>query len=47
LGVTEQSDAVAVIVSEENGNIAMAVGGVLMPNLSADELEKRLKEALV
>ncbi len=47
LGITEQSDAVAVIVSEENGNIAMAVGGVLMPNLSADELEKRLKEALV
>ena len=46
IGVTEQSDAVAIIVSEENGQIAMAVNGELESNLSAEGLEKRLKEEL-
>lgn len=46
LGVTEQTDAIAVIVSEENGGIAMAKAGVLFPNLSVEDLERKLKEEL-
>ena len=46
IGVTEQSDAVAVIVSEENGQMAYASNGELHPNLTSDELEKRLKADL-
>lgn len=46
IGVTEQSDAVAVIVSEENGQIAYASNAELYPNLSAEDLEKRLKADL-
>ncbi len=46
LGITEQTDALAVVVSEENGAIAMATGGILHPNLSADELEKKLRDEL-
>ena len=46
LGITEQSDAIAVVVSEENGNMAMAMSGQLYPNLSSDELERKLKEVL-
>lgn len=46
LGITEQSDAIAVVVSEENGNIAMTMNGQLFPNLTSDELERKLKEAL-
>ncbi len=46
LGVTEQTDAIALVVSEENGAIAMTKSGVLYPNLSTDDLEKKLKEEL-
>lgn len=46
LGITEQSDAIAVVVSEENGNMAMAMNGQLFPNLTSDEMERKLKEAL-
>lgn len=46
IGVTEQSDAVAVIVSEENGQISYASNSELYTNLSAEELEARLKADL-
>lgn len=46
IGVTEVSEAVAVIVSEETGNISFAKDGNINMNLSADELEKILKEEL-
>src|SRR5690606_41191954 len=46
LGVTEVSEAVAVIVSEETGNISFAKDGNINMNLSPEELEKILKEEL-
>jgi diadenylate cyclase len=46
IGITEESDAVAVIVSEENGSIALAVGGKIERSLSPEELRRRLSELL-
>jgi diadenylate cyclase len=46
LGITEQSDAIALVVSEENGQISIAAGGSFYANLSPDELEKKLKELM-
>ncbi|MDH7577735.1 MAG: diadenylate cyclase CdaA [Bacillota bacterium] len=47
LGVTEQSDAVAVAVSEETGLISLAQGGRLLRGLRGAELEKKLEELTV
>ena len=44
IGVTEESDAVAVVVSEQTGAIALAVDGRIDTNLTGDELELRLAE---
>ena len=46
IGITEESDAVAVIVSEENGSIALAVGGKIERDLSVEGLRRRLSELL-
>ena len=46
IGITEESDAVAVIVSEENGSIALAVGGKIERELSVEGLRRRLSELL-
>ena len=43
LGITEQTDAVAVIVSEETGSISLAMNGRLRQHLTADELRRRLQ----
>jgi len=42
LGITEQTDAVAIVVSEESGSISLAVGGHLVRRLDEDELRQRL-----
>jgi diadenylate cyclase len=42
IGVTEESDAVAVVVSEETGAISLAVSGTLEANISAAGLGERL-----
>lgn len=42
IGLAEHSDAAIVIVSEEKGEIALAVAGEIHRNLSVDDLEKRL-----
>ncbi|MGH9594208.1 MAG: diadenylate cyclase CdaA, partial [Bryobacteraceae bacterium] len=44
MGVTEESDAVAVAVSEETGAISLAVGGKLEPDLSTEGLAQRLAQ---
>ena len=44
VGVTEQSDAIAIIVSEETGNISYAISGKLTPNLKPNQLRTRLLE---
>ncbi|MGE0592962.1 MAG: diadenylate cyclase CdaA [Vicinamibacterales bacterium] len=46
LGLTEENDAVAVVVSEENGVISLALGGSLERGLSADVLRERLRALL-
>ncbi len=46
IGITEHSDAVAVIVSEETGAVSIAVEGVLNRYLDEAGLQKRLTELL-
>lgn len=43
LGISEKSDAVAIIVSEESGQIAIAENGKLLKNLSNQQLNVKLK----
>jgi diadenylate cyclase len=43
-GITEETDAVAVIVSEETGAISIVVEGSIHRNLSEDEFRKKLDE---
>jgi len=45
-GVTEESDAIAVVVSEETGIISLAVGGEIVRNLDAATLRQRLSDVL-
>lgn len=47
LGITEVSDAIAVIVSEETGNISIAKSGTLIRNLSYDSLKANLDRLLI
>lgn len=47
IGLSEQSDAVVVIVSEETGAISVAVEGMLKRHLSGSALEKILRSELV
>ena len=44
VGITEISDALAIIVSEETGHISVAMDGKLDVNLTDLELKERLKE---
>ena len=46
LGISEETDAVAIVVSEETGKISIAIGGVLNYNLSIDDVRMMLVEEL-
>jgi len=46
IGITEESDALAVIVSEETGGISLAVGGLIIEGLNAQTLRDKLEEEL-
>jgi len=46
IGVTEETDAIAVIVSEETGNISIASGGKIERDLTVEELRERISELL-
>jgi diadenylate cyclase len=46
IGITEETDAIAVIVSEETGAISMAMGGKIERDLTVDQLRERLGSEL-
>ena len=46
LGLTEENDAVAIVVSEETGNISLVIAGDIERGLSADALRVRLRSLL-
>ena len=46
LGISERTDAIAIVVSEETGRISIAVGGTLNYNLSLDDAKILLLEEL-
>ncbi len=47
IGMSEASDAVVVIVSEETGTISVAIGGMLKRHLAPQTLEKLLQNELM
>ena len=47
LGITEETDAVVVVVSEETGAISVAYRGCLKRDVSSDKLHKLLTELLL
>ena len=46
VGISEVSDAIVVVVSEENGVISVAMDGMLKRHLAAETLERLLKSQL-
>ncbi len=46
LGISQSSDAVTIVVSEETGNISVAIKGEFKLRLSAEELERLLAQEL-
>jgi uncharacterized protein (TIGR00159 family) len=46
LGLSEETDAVVVVVSEETGEVSLVVGGNFERNLDIDTLNERLKDLL-
>jgi diadenylate cyclase len=46
IGITEETDAIAVIVSEETGAISLAVSGNIERDISAEQLRERLSSLL-
>ncbi len=46
IGITEETDAVVVIVSEETGSVSIAVGGEITRHLTSSELKRGLRSLL-
>lgn len=47
MGITEETDAVALVVSEETGALSLCYQGKLEHNLEPDDLKERLREILM
>ena len=47
IGISEESDAVVVVVSEETGTVSIAVGGRLIQDLDRDSLYEKLTDLIV
>lgn len=43
IGISEVSDSLTIIVSEETGKVSIAVGGKITRNINAESLKKKLK----
>ena len=46
IGITEETDAIAVIISEETGNISIASHGTIERDLTPEHLRERISEVL-
>jgi diadenylate cyclase len=46
IGITEETDAIAVIVSEETGSMSVAVAGTIDRDLTAEQLRERMGKLL-
>jgi diadenylate cyclase len=46
IGITEETDAISVVVSEETGSISLAVGGAIERDITVEYLRERLSEVL-
>lgn len=46
IGVTEKTDAIAIVVSEESGKISYAINGELTTNVKPEELEMMLSTSM-
>lgn len=47
IGLTEESDAVAVVISEERGEISLSLNGRIIRGLTPDELRVRLQHLIL
>jgi diadenylate cyclase len=46
IGITEETDAISIIVSEETGSISLAVAGVIERDLTVEQLRERMSKLL-
>lgn len=47
LGLTEETDAVAIVLSEETGSISLVKGGIISQGIDSQALKKSLEEILM
>jgi diadenylate cyclase len=47
IGITEESDAIAILVSEETGHVSLCHRGILERNLNVDRFRRRLNQLLL
>lgn len=46
IGITEETDAISIIVSEETGSISLAVAGTIERDLTVEQLRERMSKLL-
>jgi diadenylate cyclase len=46
IGITEETDAIAIIISEEQGQVSLAIDGVIYEGMEKSDLKRRLGRAL-
>jgi diadenylate cyclase len=46
IGITEETDAIAIIISEEQGQVSLAIDGVIYEGMEKSDLKRRLSRAL-
>lgn len=46
IGITEETDAISIIVSEETGSISLAVAGTIARDLSVEQLREQMSKLL-
>ena len=47
MGITEESDAIAILVSEETGHVSLCHRGIIERNLNAEKFRRRLSQLLL